>query len=79
MLYLSSSIIIGLSIIVASIILGRHISSLYESNDIGTYQIAKVDNENIVLLDTRTGQYWRKPILDNSSIKRDASKADKYA
>ncbi|MGK0465724.1 MAG: hypothetical protein ACJAX4_001005 [Clostridium sp.] len=69
------SLITGVFIICGSIILGRYILSISENNEIGTYQMIMVDEKYIVVLDTRTGQYWRKPIVDNSSIKT----TDKYA
>jgi lipopolysaccharide export LptBFGC system permease protein LptF len=70
-----SAVITGVFIICGSIILGRYILSISENNKIGTYQMIMVDEKNIVVLDTRTGQYWRKHIVDNSSIKT----TDKYA
>ena len=74
-----SAVIIGIFIIWGSIMLGRYILSINESNEIGTYQMIKVDENDIVILDTRTGQYWKKGIVENSSIKKTINKTDKYA
>ena len=63
------AVIIGLFIISGSVILGRCIIDVSENNQIGTYQIIKVDEKYIVILDTRTGQYLKKPIVENSSVK----------
>ena len=65
--------------ICASIIHGRYILKLVENSETGIYQMIKVDEKNIVLLDTRTGQYWKKPILENSHAKTTSEKEDKYA
>lgn len=64
-----SAVIIGVFIICGSIILGRYILNIIENNEIGTYQMIKVDEKDIVILNTITGQYWKKPIVENSSIK----------
>ena len=73
------AVIIGMFMIVASIILGRYILRITENSENEVYQMIKVDEKNIVLLDTRTGQYWKKPIVENSHIKTTDEKADKYA
>lgn len=64
-----SAAIIEIFIIWGSIILGRYILGTCESNEIGAYQMIRVDEKDIVILDTRTGQYWKKPIVENSSYK----------
>lgn len=74
-----SAIIIGIFIICGNIILGRYILNTSENNEIGTYQMARVDEKDIVILDTRTGQYWSKPIVEDSSSKTFTKKPDKYA
>lgn len=77
-MYIVESIIIGISILCGCIILGRYISSIKQNNEIGTFQIVKVDEKNIVILDTRTGHYWKKPIVENSSVKTNSKETDKY-
>lgn len=72
-------VIIGLFIISGSVILGRYIISISENNQIGTYQMIKVDEKYIVVLDTRTGQCWKKLIVENSSVKPTNEKTGKYA
>lgn len=74
-----SAVIIGVFMICASIILGRYIFRISENSETGVYQMIKMDEKNIVLLDTRTGQYWKKPIVENSHIKTTDEKTDKYA
>ncbi|KZL90410.1 hypothetical protein [Clostridium magnum] len=74
-----SAIIVGVFIVFGSIILGRYVLSSRQNNESGTYQMVKVDEKNIVILDTRTGQYWKKPIVENSSLKTTNREADKYA
>jgi hypothetical protein len=54
-----SSVIIGSFMVCGTIILGRYIASSKENNEIGTYQMIKVDEKDIVILDTRTAQYWK--------------------
>lgn len=74
-----SVLIIGVFIICASIILGRYVVRSSENSEAGVYQMIKMDEKNIILLDTRTGQYWKKPIIENSHIKTTDEKTDKYA
>ncbi|KZL89953.1 hypothetical protein [Clostridium magnum] len=74
-----SVIIVGVFIVFGSIILGRYILSSRQNNETGTYQMVKLDEKNIVILDTRTGQYWKKPIVENSSLKTTDREPDKYA
>ncbi|MTK10675.1 MAG: hypothetical protein F8N39_00705 [Clostridiaceae bacterium] len=74
-----SSIILGGFIICGSIILGRYIVNISENNEIGAYQMIKFDEKYIFILDTRTGQYWKKPIVENSSVKTVSKEKDKYA
>jgi hypothetical protein len=58
------------SIIIGSLIIKSAIRyKKDEISEIGIYQITRVDDKNVVIIDTRTGQYWRKPIKDNSSVK----------
>lgn len=73
------AVIIGVFMVCASIILGRYILRISENSETGVYQMIKVDEKNIVLLDTRTGQFWKKPIVENSSIKTIVKETDKYA
>ncbi|MBV7274881.1 hypothetical protein JMF89_10480 [Clostridiaceae bacterium UIB06] len=75
---LLSLIILGIFIVCGSIILGRYILDSNKSNEIGTYQMIKIDEKSIVILDTRTGQYWRKPIVENSSVKTISNETDNY-
>jgi hypothetical protein len=65
-----SALIIGIFMICASIIHGRYILKVIENSETGTYQVIKVDEKNILLLDTRTGQYWKKPILEKRPKRR---------
>jgi hypothetical protein len=74
-----SAVIIGGFMICSSIILGRYILSSSENNETGIYQMLKLDEKNIVILDTRTGQYWKKTIVENSSLKATDRETDKYA
>lgn len=74
-----SAAIIGVFIICGSTILGRYILSTCVSNEIGAYQMIRVGEKDIVILDTRTGQYWKKPIVENSSVKTTIKETDKYA
>ncbi|MBC2581691.1 hypothetical protein [Clostridium sp. DJ247] len=74
-----SVVLIGVFILAGIIILGRYILSNSENNETGTYQMVRVDEKNIVVLDTRTGQYWKKPIVENSSVKTTVKETDKYA
>ncbi len=74
-----SAVIIGVSMLCASIILGRYILRISENSETGVYQMIKMDEKNIVLLDTRTGQYWRKPVVENSHVKTTDEETDKYA
>lgn len=78
-MYVMGSVLLGIFILCGSIILGRYISSINQSNDIGAYQMIKVDENNIVILDTRTGQYWKKPIVENYSSKTTSKEKEKYA
>lgn len=78
-MYIIGILIIGVSIICGSIILGRYTSSINQSDEIGTYQMTKADEKNIIILDTRTGQYWKKPIMENSALKTISNETDKYA
>jgi hypothetical protein len=78
-MYIIGSVIIGMFILCGNIILGRYALSINENNEIGTYQMVKVDEKNIVILDTRTGQYWKKPIVENSSVNASDKKTDKFA
>lgn len=74
-----SAVIVGVFILFGSIILGKYIIGIGENNETGIYQMVKIDEKNIVILDTRTGQYWEKSILENSSLKISDKETDKYA
>jgi lipopolysaccharide export LptBFGC system permease protein LptF len=74
-----SAVIIGVFMVCASIILGRYILRISENSETGVYQMIKIDEKNIVILDTRTGQYWKKPIVENSSLKTTDKETDNYA
>ena len=37
----------------------------------------KIDEKNIAVLDTRTGQYWKKAIMENSALKKIDKELDK--
>lgn len=74
-----SAVIVGVFILFGSIILGKYILGIGANNETGTYQMVKIDEKNIVILDTRTGQYWEKPIVENSSLKIAHKETDKYA
>lgn len=56
-----------------------YIFNISEKNKIGTYQMAKINEKDIVILDTRTGQYWKKPIVENSSVKTTTKEPSRYA
>lgn len=56
-----------------------YIFNISEKNKIGTYQMAKINEKDIVILDTRTGQYWKKPIVENSSVKITTKEPSRYA
>lgn len=74
-----SAVTVGMFILFGSIILGKYILGIGENNETGTYQMVKIDEKNIVILDTRTGQYCKKPIVENSSLKISDKDTDKYA
>lgn len=59
--------------------LERYIFNISEKNKIGTYQMVKINEKDIVILDTRTGQYWKKPIVENSSVKITTKEPSRYA
>lgn len=63
----------------ASITLGRYILRISENSETGVYQMIKMDEKNIILLDTRIGQYWEKPVVENSHVRTTDEKTDKYA
>lgn len=69
-----SAVLIGVFVLSGATILGRYILDNSENSGIGTYQMVQVDEKNIVVLDTRTGQYWKKPIVENSSVKETDNK-----
>lgn len=56
-----------------------YIFNISEKNKIGTYQMVKINEKDIVILDTRTGQYWKKPIVENSSVKITTKEPSRYA
>ncbi|MFT8350888.1 hypothetical protein [Clostridium saccharoperbutylacetonicum] len=72
-----AAVIVGISVIFGSTILGKYLLSRSNNNEIGIYQMIKLDEKNIIVLDTRTGQYWSKPVVENSSIK--AKESARYA
>lgn len=41
--------------------------------------MVKINEKDIVILDTRTGQYWKKPIVENSSVKTTTKEPSRYA
>jgi hypothetical protein len=74
-----AALILGLSIVRASSTLATSFASRNDKNRIGTYQLIKVDEKNILVMDTRTGEYWRKPITENLASKSALKETDKYA
>lgn len=63
-----SSVILGIFILLGNILRGKYILSI-NNNEIGIYQMISLNEKYVVILDTRTGQYWKKPIVENSSVK----------
>jgi len=73
-----AAVIIGICVILGSTILGRYFFSISKDNEIGIYQMVKLDEKYIIILDTRTGQYWKKVAVENSSIKT-INESSRYA
>lgn len=66
----TGALIIGFSIIIGSVIVTKVLENAIRESKCGAWQIVKINENELVLLDTRTGKYSRKPVDRKTDVSK---------